>query len=106
WVVLGAWGFLQSAAHYADKWSKASFFVPYLFPFTVFDEYGGEASHEWAGPLVFVVAGSILVLIALLIARRRRTVIPAAQLLSPPRVHLDPSVRPRVWMASPSLLIT
>ena len=81
WVVLGAWVFLQSAAHYTDKWSKASFFVPYLFPFTVFDEYGGESSHEWAGPLVFVVAGSILILIALLIARRRRTVIPAAELL-------------------------
>ena len=65
-------------------------------PFTVFDEYGGESSHEWAGPLVFVVAGSILILIAHLIARRRRTVIPAAELLYPPRVHQDPPVPPPV----------
>ena len=81
WVVLGAWGFLQSAAHYADKWSEVSFLIPYLFPFTAFDEYGSQSTHEWAGPLVFVVAGSILITIALVLARRRRALIPAAEIL-------------------------
>ena len=87
WVVLGAWGILQTAAHYADKWSdiNAVLFFPFyfLFPFGIsFDgEYGGDARHQWAGPLVFAAAGSVLVGIALLLARRRRTVIPAAELL-------------------------
>jgi hypothetical protein len=87
WVVLGAWGILQSAAHYADKWSDVGevLFFPFifLFPFTLsFDgEYGADSGHEWAGPLVFAGAGLILIAIALLLARRRRAVIPAAELL-------------------------
>jgi hypothetical protein len=87
WVVLGAWGILQSAAHYADKWSDVSevFFFPFvfLFPFSLsFDgEYGANQDHEWAGPLVFAAAGVILIAIALLLVRRRRTATPAAELL-------------------------
>jgi hypothetical protein len=87
WVVLGAWGILQSTAHYADKWSDVGevFFFPFffLFPFSIsFDgEYGQDSGHEWAGPLVFVGGGLILIAVALLLARRRRGVVPAAELL-------------------------
>lgn len=87
WVVLGAWGILQSTAHYADKWSDVGevFFFPFyfLFPFSLtFDvEYGRDSGHEWAGPLVFAGVGLILIAIALLLARRRRVVVPAAELL-------------------------
>jgi hypothetical protein len=87
WAVLGAWGVLQSTAHYADKWSDVGdvFFFPFffLFPFSIsFDgEYGGDAGHEWAGPLVFAGGGLILIAVALLLARRRPVVVPAAELL-------------------------
>ena len=87
WVVLGGWGILQSGAHFADKWSDvgAAFFFPFyfLFPFSIgFEgEYGGESNKAWAGPLVFAGTGFILIGIALLLARRRQAVIPAADLL-------------------------
>ena len=48
WVVLGAWGFLQSTAHFAVNWanslSPAFFVVFYLFPFTLLDAFGDEGS--------------------------------------------------------------
>jgi hypothetical protein len=86
WAVLGGWGILQAAAHYADKWADINgvlFPFVFLFPFGFsFDGgYGGEPRHPWAGPLVFAFAGFALVGIALLLARRRRGVIPAAELL-------------------------
>jgi hypothetical protein len=86
WVVFGAWGILQSAAHYADKWSEVSsgFFFPFffLFPFALsFDGDYGNKHHEWAGALVFAAAGLILIGLGLFLVRRRRTVIPAADVL-------------------------
>jgi hypothetical protein len=86
WVVLGAWGILQSAAHWADKWSDIStgLFFPFffLFPFALsFEGDYGNKHHEWAGALVFAVAGLVLIGLALMLARRRRAVIPAAELL-------------------------
>jgi len=86
WVVLGGWGILQAATHYADKWADINgAFLPFvfLFPFGFsFDGgYGGQPRHQWAGPLVFGLTGLALVGIALLLARRRRAVIPAAELL-------------------------
>jgi hypothetical protein len=79
WAVLGAWGMLQTAAHFAAKWSDVSgfvFFAFYLFPFVLaesFDEsYEQRATHPWASALVFALAGAVFVGIGLLLARRRR----------------------------------
>jgi hypothetical protein len=83
WVVLGAWGFLQSTSHFAEKWSDlTSFGLFYLFPFsTNFDSGFEEHYRPWAGPLTFAVVGFFFIGIALFLARRRRDVIPAAELL-------------------------
>jgi hypothetical protein len=94
WVVLGAWGALQAAAHFAIEWAHAippALFVAfYLFPFAFIEAFGADigspdggqpATHEWAAPLTFVVAGGLLIAIGLVIARRRSTAIPAAELL-------------------------
>ena len=80
WVVLGAWGVLQTAAHFAAKWSYldpfAFFFVlPFYFllPAFVGDETSLEPTgHEWAAPLVFAVYALALIAIGLFLARRRR----------------------------------
>jgi hypothetical protein len=83
WVVLGAWGILQTASHFAAKWSDISFFLSfiYLFPF-LYEEYGEEAhKHQWLGPLVFAGTGLFFIAVALLLARRRGEAIPAAELL-------------------------
>jgi hypothetical protein len=86
WIVLGAWGILQTASHFAVKWSAVgeTFFpVFYLFPF-VFSFDGGyseEHRHPWAGPVIFAAAGALFIAVALVLARRRRDTIPAAGLL-------------------------
>jgi hypothetical protein len=86
WTVLGAWGILQTAEHFAAKWSTIGdvffFFLPFpFFPFQdgSFDEQ--PAAHEWAGALVFVAAGLVFVAIALMLAQRRRDTVPAAELI-------------------------
>jgi hypothetical protein len=87
WVVLGAWGMLQTASHFADKWSQAGegLFFPlfYLFPFGLsFDgEYSQTHEHQWIGPLIFAAVAGVFFAIALLLARRRRDTIPGAELL-------------------------
>jgi hypothetical protein len=87
WVVLGAWGFLQSAGHFAEKWSDVGSFFPafYLFPFVALSGLDGDSGYghhrPWAGPLTFAVAGLVFVGIALYLAQRRRDVVPAAELL-------------------------
>lgn len=87
WVVLGAWAFLQSASHFAERWSDVSSFFPffYLFPFAALSgldgDFGDERQRPWAAPLTFAVAGLVLIGIALFLARRRRDAIPAAELL-------------------------
>ena len=88
WIVLGAWGLLQTAEHFAAKWSSVGdilfFFLPFpLFPFQQpsFDETGSPSAHEWAGPLVFVAAGLLFMAVALFLARRRRDNVPTAGLL-------------------------
>jgi hypothetical protein len=86
WVVFGAWAVLQTASHFASKWSDltgAFFPVLYLFPFA-FSDFGfgeDEKHHQWAAPLVFAATGLLLIGIGLWIARRRRATIPAAELL-------------------------
>jgi hypothetical protein len=85
WIVLGAWGILQAASFFAEKWSGATLaLVPffYLFPFTSgFDEYGESHAHPWLGPLVFVAAGLLFIGTGLALVRRRGDAIPAADLL-------------------------
>jgi hypothetical protein len=82
WVVLGAWGILQTAGHYADKWSDlAGAFFPLfpLFPFVAFSGFDGGFDevheHQWLGPFVFVVTGAVFMGIALWLARRSRPAI-------------------------------
>jgi MFS family permease len=77
WVVLAAWGMLQTASHFADKWSSFSdFYLFPLFPFIAlaeFDgEYGEHHAHEWTGPVTFAVTGLVFIAIAIFLARRSR----------------------------------
>jgi hypothetical protein len=89
WVVFAAWGLLQVTTHFAEKWSDVAITFAYfpfgfvLFPFFGYDELGAERhkTHAWAGPLSYAVFGIVLIGIGLLIARRRRALIPAAELL-------------------------
>jgi hypothetical protein len=81
WVVLGAWGLLQTTAHFAAKWSGealGAFF--YLFPFVLIDAFGSSSfagdRHPWAAALSFVGIAVVFILIGLLLARRRRAAIP------------------------------
>jgi len=89
WVVFAAWGLLQVTTHFAEKWSDVGLMFAYfplgfvLFPFFGYDEFGAEQhkTHAWAGPVSYAVLGLVLIGIGLLIARRRRALMPAAELL-------------------------
>jgi hypothetical protein len=79
WAVLGAWGMLQTAAHFGEKWSELgglAFAAFYLFPFVLIDAYSEgfeeRAMHPWASALVFALTGLVFIAIGLLLARRRR----------------------------------
>src|SRR5262249_3318063 len=74
WAVLGAWGILQTAGHFADKWSDVtSFPLVFLFPFQIeFDGYDESNPHEWAGPVILAVTGLLFIALALVVARRSR----------------------------------
>jgi hypothetical protein len=87
WIVLGAWGLLQAAEHFATKWSTVGDFLFYFLPFPLFPfqeasfEEKATSAHEWVGPLVFVAAGLLFMAVALFLARRRRDNVPGAGLL-------------------------
>jgi hypothetical protein len=90
WIVLGAWGLLQTASYFADKWSGSEIafeFFPIgvlLFPFFAFGEdfaVTGTDEHRWIGPLIYVALGLVFFALALLLARRRRDRVPAAELI-------------------------
>ncbi|HMJ00378.1 MAG TPA: hypothetical protein VK488_11135 [Gaiellaceae bacterium] len=89
WVVLSAWGLLQVATHFSDKWSGFSggeFFPLSLFLFPLFgfgygDPLAGGGNHVWVPPVTYAILGFVFVAIGLFIARRRRDAIPAAELL-------------------------
>jgi hypothetical protein len=84
WVVLGAWGLLQTATNFAEKWSDATDFFPFtylLFPFFFFDFEHDPEPTPWAGPLVYALLGLFFFALAILIARRRRVATPAADLI-------------------------
>jgi hypothetical protein len=79
WIVLGAWGFLQSAEFFADKWSGLGenlyflFPLSYIFPFGIdFESVPEQHTHLWVGALVFLVTGLFFIALALYLARRRR----------------------------------
>ncbi len=75
WVVLGAFGFLQSATYFADKWSGVNEFSFPGFPFVpsvfYYEESPGDV-HLWVGPLVLGVTGLVFMAIAVMLAYRRR----------------------------------
>ena len=83
WVVLGGWGILQTAAHFADKWSDIAaaggFLIFPLFPFVLLSgldgEFAAHHAHEWAGPVVFAITGLLFIALALFYARRSRPLI-------------------------------
>ena len=88
WVVLAAWGLFQVTTHFAEKWVEVGFFAFFplgfvLFPFFGYgsDGYEENQEHMWAGAFSYAVLGLVLIGIGLLIARRRRGVIPAAELI-------------------------
>jgi len=88
WVVLGAWGFLQTAEYFADKWSSVGenlyvfFPLTYIFPFGLgtFEAAPTQHEHQWVGSLVFLAVGVFFIGLAIGLARRRGNV-PAAELL-------------------------
>jgi hypothetical protein len=84
WVVLGAWGLLQTATNFAEKWSDATDLFPFtylLFPFFFFDFESDGQPTPWAGPVVYAALGLVFFALAMLVARRRRAVTPGADLI-------------------------
>jgi hypothetical protein len=86
WVVLATWGLLQMTTHFAEKWADVSFliFFPFgflLFPFVNYEEVTQPKHHMWLAPLAYAIFGFALIAVAQVIARRRRTEIPAAALI-------------------------
>jgi hypothetical protein len=74
WAVLGAWGMLQTAGYFADKWSDVTesiFPLFYFFPFFIsLDGNYSEHAHNWLGPLVFAVTGAVFIGIGIVLAPR------------------------------------
>jgi hypothetical protein len=79
WAVLGAWGILQTATFFSDKWSDVgeSFAYPLFFlaPFLLGTFGEGEYHehrHNWIGPLIYAFTGLVFIAIALWLGRRSR----------------------------------
>lgn len=80
WVVLAGWGILQTAGHFADKWSDVAaaggFLLFPLFPFVLLSGLDGgfeeHHAHQWAGPVVVAIAGLLFIALGLYYARRSR----------------------------------
>jgi uncharacterized membrane-anchored protein YitT (DUF2179 family) len=86
WIVLATWGLLQVTTHFAEKWADLGVvtFFPLgivFFPFFGYDEFEEGKHHAWAAGLAYALLGAVLIGIGLLIARRRRASIPAAEML-------------------------
>jgi hypothetical protein len=86
WVVLAAWGLLQVTTHFAEKWAEVRFFAFFplgflLFPFFGFSGNQQSGQRPWAAALAYAVLGLVFIVIAQLIARRRRAEIPGVELL-------------------------
>jgi len=56
WIVLGAWGLLQAAEHFAAKWSTVGDFLFYFLPFPFFPFQEGPfeetARRRSSGPVL------------------------------------------------------
>jgi hypothetical protein len=83
--VFAAWGLLQVTTHFAEKWADVRFFAFFpvgffFFPFFGLGSSGPSNQHTWAAPLAYVLLGLVFIVIAQLLARRRRGAIPAAEL--------------------------
>jgi hypothetical protein len=86
WVVLAAWGLFQVTTHFAEKWVDVGIFAffPFgflLFPFLGVSGFGQRRGHEWVAPLWYAALGLVFIVVAQLLAHRRRDAIPAAELL-------------------------
>jgi hypothetical protein len=86
WVVLAAWGLLQVTTHFAGKWAAIGVFTYFplglvLFPFLGFDEFEQSHDRPWLAALSYAILGLVFIVIAQLLARRRRDAIPGAALL-------------------------
>jgi hypothetical protein len=86
WVVLAAWALLQVTTHFAAKWAEVGVFLYFpldflLFPFLGFSGFEQGHEHPWAAALSYAILGLVFIVIAQLLARRRREAIPAAELL-------------------------
>jgi len=86
WVVLAAWGLLQMTTHFAERFANVRFFAffplgIFFFPFFGFSGNDQSRQHTWAAPLLYAALGLVFIVLAQLIARRRRDAIPAADLL-------------------------
>jgi len=86
WVVLAAWGLLQVTTHFAERWADVRFvgFFPLgflLYPFFRFSGSEQTSQRPWAAALSYAALGLVFIVIAQLLARRRRDAIPAAGLL-------------------------
>jgi hypothetical protein len=86
WAVLAAWGLLQVTTHFAGKWAEVRFFAFFplgllFLPFFGLQGGGPSDRHTWAAPLAYAVLGLVFIVIARLLVRRRRSAIPAGELL-------------------------
>jgi hypothetical protein len=86
WIVLGAWGLLQTATYFVEKWSELTGGVfPYsilLFPFFFSLEFEtASEANRWLGSLIYAAFGLLFFALALLIARRRSGTTPGAELI-------------------------
>ena len=83
WVVLAAWGLFQVTTHFAEKWADVQFlaFFPLgvvFFPFFGLSTSEGIHQRPWLAPLAYAILGLALIVIAQLLARRRREALSAA----------------------------
>jgi hypothetical protein len=68
WAVLGAFGLLAASTHFAQEWARGNVAaIPFL-------GVSGFHYRAWVPPLVFAVAGFLLVALGLALARRRSPV--------------------------------
>ena len=75
WVVLGAFGILQSATYFADKWSDLNEFsfpgIPFFLGFFYYEGNPRDV-RAWVWPVVLGATGLLFMAIAVMLAYRRR----------------------------------
>jgi hypothetical protein len=86
WVVFAAWGLLQVTTHFAERWADLRFFEYFplgliFFPFFGFGTSEESRQNPWAAPLSYAALGLVFIVIAQVLAWRRRTTMPAAELV-------------------------